>query len=42
MSNTETAPGHGPQVLMQMIQGAQVTALITTAVELGVFGVVAS
>jgi len=41
MSNIETAPGHGPQVLMQMIQGAQVTALITTAVELGVFGVVA-
>ena len=22
MSNIETAPGHGPQVLMQMIQGA--------------------
>ena len=41
MSNSETAPGHGPQVLMQMIQGAQVTALITTAVELGVFGLVA-
>ena len=24
MSNIETAPGHGPQVLMQMIQGASV------------------
>ena len=40
MSKVEPAPGHGPQVLMQMIQGAQVTALITAAVDLGVFGVV--
>jgi C-methyltransferase len=41
MSNTDTAAGQGPQVLMQMIQGAQVTALITAAVDLGVFAAVA-
>ena len=38
MSETQA---HGPQQLMQMIQGAQVTALITAAVELGVFAAVA-
>jgi hypothetical protein len=32
---TETPPSHGPERLMQMIQGAQMTALITAAVELG-------
>jgi len=38
---TETPPSHGPERLMQMIQGAQMTALITAAVELGVFAAVA-
>ena len=39
MSEHESADG--PAKLMQMIQGAQVTALITAAVDLGVFAVVA-
>lgn len=38
---TEMNPGHGPQHLMQMIQGAQVTALISAGVELGIFAAVA-
>ena len=40
-ATTETTPGHGPEKLMQMIQGAQVTALITAAVDLGIFATVA-
>lgn len=38
---TTNPSGHGPAQLMQMIQGAQATALITAGVDLGVFGAVA-
>jgi C-methyltransferase len=38
---SDAMPGHGPEQLMQMIQGAQVTAIITAGVDLGIFGVIA-
>jgi 2-polyprenyl-3-methyl-5-hydroxy-6-metoxy-1,4-benzoquinol methylase len=34
-------PSHGPENLMKMMQGAQVTAFVTAAVDLGVFAAVA-
>src|SRR5438046_292314 len=36
------APMQGPQALMQMFQGAQVSAILAAGIDLGVFGAIAN